>query len=386
MANLLFANDATTNLAGPITATATSLNVAAGTGVLFPVPGSGSYFKLTLQDAATGTLTEIMHVTAVNGDTFTVTRAQEATVGLNWLAGDLAGNLLTAGSLAGFAQTANLPSQFFQGSDVTAATNAVVVSNFVPANTAPVAGQNFLVAKGSASNTGAVTLQIGANGAQISVNYKDGSALATNDWPANAEALLYYTGGVYQFVACAAPTARATANGGLAKDTSSNFLLALLNLVADNRAAPVAADVLALERHTDGATVSVSAAALAAYVVSYINTIATANPLPSIVNCTGIPNVYSKTIFNSQYALMEGYGNIQVQGGDYYDFTLPVAFTTDNLFTVHYQDEGPSPTNGPGVFITGVPQSGGVVRLFPRYNGNNYTGTLAFKYICVGHQ
>ena len=65
------------------------------------------------------------------------------------------------------------------------------------------------------------------------------------------------------------PEPGATGKGGLAKDSSNNFLLALLtNLTADNRAAPVAADVLPLGRATDGAMVSVTAADLAAYIAS----------------------------------------------------------------------------------------------------------------------
>src|ERR1019366_508289 len=88
MTVLQFANNAQTTLAGPITNTATSLNVSAGTGVLFPTPGAGYGFKLTLVSAATPTINEIMLVTSVSGDTFTVTRAQESTTALNWLAGD----------------------------------------------------------------------------------------------------------------------------------------------------------------------------------------------------------------------------------------------------------------------------------------------------------
>jgi hypothetical protein len=41
MAFLLFANNATTTLAGGIASNATSFNVAAGTGALFPSPATG---------------------------------------------------------------------------------------------------------------------------------------------------------------------------------------------------------------------------------------------------------------------------------------------------------------------------------------------------------
>lgn len=105
----LFKNLATTTLASPITNTATSLTVAAGTGSLFPSPTAGQQFALDLNDAATGQIHEIVYVTAVSGDTFTVVRGQEGTSALSWLAGDYAVNKVTAGTLASFAQTASVP-------------------------------------------------------------------------------------------------------------------------------------------------------------------------------------------------------------------------------------------------------------------------------------
>ncbi|MBU9837359.1 hypothetical protein J1786_21395 [Rahnella sp. L72c] len=105
---LLASNNASTVLAAGISATATALTVNTGTGALFPSPVSGtSYFKLTLLDAATGTITEIMHVTAVSGDTFTVLREQEGTTARIWSANDIAANMLTAGSLLSMLQINN---------------------------------------------------------------------------------------------------------------------------------------------------------------------------------------------------------------------------------------------------------------------------------------
>ncbi|MDA5495940.1 hypothetical protein PGS50_22215, partial [Yersinia intermedia] len=97
---LLSANNASTVLAAGISSTATTLIVNTGTGSLFPSPVSGtSFFKLTLIDAATGTLTEIVHVTARVGDTMTIVRAQEGTVSRLWSANDIAANMMTAGTL-----------------------------------------------------------------------------------------------------------------------------------------------------------------------------------------------------------------------------------------------------------------------------------------------
>ncbi|MEA8842207.1 hypothetical protein PZS70_22745 [Citrobacter freundii] len=99
--SLLAANNAQTVLAAGISSTATSLTVNAGTGTLFPSPVAGnSFFKLTIIDAATGSLTEIVHVTARTGDVFTIQRGQEGTVPRAWSANDIAANMMTAGTLS----------------------------------------------------------------------------------------------------------------------------------------------------------------------------------------------------------------------------------------------------------------------------------------------
>ncbi|EPM0072367.1 gp53-like domain-containing protein [Citrobacter freundii] len=99
--SLLAANNAQTVLAAGISSTATSLTVNAGTGTLFPSPVAGtSFFKLTIIDAATGSLTEIVHVTARAGDVFTIQRGQEGTVPRAWSANDIAANMMTAGTLS----------------------------------------------------------------------------------------------------------------------------------------------------------------------------------------------------------------------------------------------------------------------------------------------
>ena len=99
--SLLVANNAQTVLAAGISSTATSLTVNAGTGTLFPSPVAGtSFFKLTIIDAATGSLTEIVHVTARAGDVFTIQRGQEGTVPRAWSANDIVANMMTAGTLS----------------------------------------------------------------------------------------------------------------------------------------------------------------------------------------------------------------------------------------------------------------------------------------------
>lgn len=108
MSVFLFANDASSTLAAPISNVATSLSLSAGTGALFPSPSSGQQFALTLNDAATGLLVEVVYCTARTGDVLTVSRAQEGTVAQSWLAGDLAASLITAGNLSAFQQSSAL--------------------------------------------------------------------------------------------------------------------------------------------------------------------------------------------------------------------------------------------------------------------------------------
>ena len=97
--NILFADNATTTLATSITSTDTSVTLASGTGVLFPNPTVGQeYFLLSLTDAATRTLNEIVQCTARSADVLTIVRAQEGTGARAWSAGDIAQNNWTAGS------------------------------------------------------------------------------------------------------------------------------------------------------------------------------------------------------------------------------------------------------------------------------------------------
>ncbi|MCX7898470.1 MAG: hypothetical protein N2444_00005, partial [Methylocystis sp.] len=201
---LLFANNAASTLAGPITNTSTTINLAAGGGALFPNPSASEYFKMTITDAATEMLREIVHVTERSGDQLTVVRGQEGTTARNWAAGDFVDNLVTAGTMQAFVQGSGDSSVgFFQGDDESPTANAVVVPTTVPVNTSPQAGQLFLIKKGANGNTGPVTCAIGGSPAR-NVVFKDGSSLSEADWPAGAAALLWYTGSVYQFLACQA--------------------------------------------------------------------------------------------------------------------------------------------------------------------------------------
>jgi hypothetical protein len=89
MANLLYANNAAGTLAIGITNSQTSLTLNAGQAALFPTPTPPQSFYVTLTDAATQTLIEIVQVTAVSGNIFSIVRGQDGTTARSWAAGDI---------------------------------------------------------------------------------------------------------------------------------------------------------------------------------------------------------------------------------------------------------------------------------------------------------
>src|ERR1700724_2481804 len=99
MSLVRYKNNLSTTLAGAISNVATAANLQSGAGAQFPSLANGEYIVLTLVDAATGLLNEIVQCTGVSGDTITIVRAQEGTVALNWLAGDIVVNDVTAGQM-----------------------------------------------------------------------------------------------------------------------------------------------------------------------------------------------------------------------------------------------------------------------------------------------
>lgn len=105
MTTLLFANQAQTALASPALSTDTTLNLAVGTGIIFPAPSANQILILTLSSALNAAITEIIYCTGIIGDVLTVERAQENTIARAWNIGDFVANLLTAGTLENFVQS-----------------------------------------------------------------------------------------------------------------------------------------------------------------------------------------------------------------------------------------------------------------------------------------
>lgn len=89
MGQALLSNNGSSTLASSITNSDVSLSVQAGEGVNFPTisGGSGDYFYCTLVDASNNI--EIVKVTAVSTDTFTIVRAQDDTTAKAYTSGDV---------------------------------------------------------------------------------------------------------------------------------------------------------------------------------------------------------------------------------------------------------------------------------------------------------
>lgn len=104
----IYANNASTTLSAALTDTATTMTVVSAAG--FPVPGQNQFFLVTVTNGET---LEIIMVTSVSGNTFTIGgnlnagqsvpgRGQESTTAESFAAGATVDVRLTAGTLASF--------------------------------------------------------------------------------------------------------------------------------------------------------------------------------------------------------------------------------------------------------------------------------------------
>lgn len=141
----LFANNINTTLAAAATSTQTTLSLTSTVGIPTTIP-SGDYFAMTLNDAATRSVFEVVYVTAIIGSNVTVVRGQEGTTANSWLAGDYIYGALTAGELLAFANVAGSSTQPF----------AVAPASASAPQNAPQFGQMFDLQSPSAS--GSITL------------------------------------------------------------------------------------------------------------------------------------------------------------------------------------------------------------------------------------
>ena len=98
MTAFIIANNVNTTLGAPASSSATTLTLASSANL--PTLGTGQQMPLTLNDAATGLVYEIVYVTAISGATLTVLRGQEGTTAQNWSVGDYAACMHTAQTTA----------------------------------------------------------------------------------------------------------------------------------------------------------------------------------------------------------------------------------------------------------------------------------------------
>lgn len=97
--DIKFANNASSKLVDNIEEETTVFNILPDTGVLFPILEQASdFFKITVVDPGTGDF-EIMKVTDIQGDKFTVERGQENTLARAFPQNSIVENRLTAGSI-----------------------------------------------------------------------------------------------------------------------------------------------------------------------------------------------------------------------------------------------------------------------------------------------
>ena len=293
MTTYLFKNNAISTLAGPISAVATSINVASGSGVLFPSPSGGQVFALTLVSASNPTALEIVYCTAVTGDTLTVVRGREGTTAQPFLAGDFADHRLTAGALSTLVQSGN---GFYYAQD-TGTANSLVIS--VPAISALATGMLFLVEKGAAGVTGAAQLTV--NGSAKFIIWADGSPLVNGDWPGVSPGLVAYDGTYFRLLTVMGPSVfvRNIASASRIFTTSSSTPGSISN------------NILSIYPMASGSC-SFGAFSSATFTFSQAGVYAVSCQLVSTVNFTGTQNVN----FNAQI-LWNAAGVASNQVGNY---------------------------------------------------------------------
>ena len=140
---LLFANQAQTTLALPVSSTATTIQVASGTGSFFPAPGANQGLLLTLVNATNQLIVEIVLCTNITGDVLTVQRAQESTVAQAWSRGDFVINMMTSGTANTFPQLYGLENQLYSASFISMATETGQVTT-LPVNANDLANKQYV--------------------------------------------------------------------------------------------------------------------------------------------------------------------------------------------------------------------------------------------------
>lgn len=169
MSNYQFSNNANTTIGSTLSSSATTITVATGTGVKFPILSGSQFFTGTIFAAgsSTGTPNEIVYVTARTGDTMTVLRGQEGTTAQSWPIGAIFSNFLTAGALSGLSGSTDIQSQFGNSAVDSGSANAGIIT-LSPAITSlsSILYSPIRVKKVGSINTAAYTLNVNGFGAK----------------------------------------------------------------------------------------------------------------------------------------------------------------------------------------------------------------------------
>ena len=178
MSTFIFANNVNTTLAAGINSTATTITLTSSAHL--PTLAAGEIFALTLNDAATQSVFEIVYVTAISGATLTVIRGQENTAAQSWLTNDYAYASNTAGILGSFIQSGSEPgSGFVTLSPPTQQTGDIDVSGpvIVGSSNASVAGDGGFARSAS---SGAILLGGATSEAQIDYGVTSSGTVTVN--------------------------------------------------------------------------------------------------------------------------------------------------------------------------------------------------------------
>ncbi len=167
MTILQYKNNASSSLQSAINFSATTIILASGSGGLFPAIVAGQSFFVTLRDAATEIVNEIVLVTARTGDTLTVQRAQQGSLARGWLAGDLVDQLFTMGDAQNIVQPDQLQANLYSYAAGTG-TNSITAT--IQSALTAIPDAMPLVIKAAAANTGSVTLTVTLHNPQTGVN------------------------------------------------------------------------------------------------------------------------------------------------------------------------------------------------------------------------
>ena len=154
----LFANNAKTTLAAPITSTQNTITVATGTGALFPSPTTGQQFKVTLVSAASASVYEICNCTSRSGDTLTVLRGQEGTSAQPFILNDIVGHFDTAAVMTDLVQSEQLQSGYYLFAVATGTANALTAT--LPSNLTSLPNGMSITVISAYANTAAATLNL----------------------------------------------------------------------------------------------------------------------------------------------------------------------------------------------------------------------------------